>query len=89
MHAPGTIYGGSSAREAPVLLRVVARQRVRDVVMGWDTQSCSDGSYLVYPDAFQGFPLSRDGRVRQPVHATRRRSTTAPSARSTTTCADG
>jgi hypothetical protein len=34
--------------------------------MGWDTQSCSDGSYLVYPDAFQDFRLSRSGAFGNP-----------------------
>jgi hypothetical protein len=66
VHAPGTIYGGATARQAPVVLRVVPQQRVRDVVMGWDTQSCSDGSYLVYPDAFQDFRLSRSGAFGNP-----------------------
>jgi YD repeat-containing protein len=41
-----------------------------DVVMGWDTQSCSDGSCLVYPDAFQGFPLSGTGVFGNPFSYT-------------------
>lgn len=67
VHSPGTIYGGRTSRDAPVLLRVAPKQRrVRDVMLGWDTQSCSDGSYLVYPDAFQGFPMSRTGAFGNP-----------------------
>jgi hypothetical protein len=65
-HAPGTIYGGRTSRDAPVLLRVTPKRRVRDMLIGWDTHTCSDGSYLVYPDSFQGFPLSHTGAFGTP-----------------------
>jgi hypothetical protein len=70
VHAPGTIYGGSTAREAPVLLRVAPKRKVRDLLIGWDTQSCSDSSYHVYPDGFQNVPLSRTGVFGGPMSYT-------------------
>jgi hypothetical protein len=71
VHAPGTIYGGRTSREAPVLLRVDPKhRRVRNVMLVWDTQSCSDGSYHVYPDGFQDFPLSRTGAFGNPFSYT-------------------
>jgi hypothetical protein len=70
VHAPGTIYGGSTARDAPVLLRVARGRQVRDLLIGWDTQSCTDGSYHVYPDAFTNLPLSRTGVFGNPMSYT-------------------
>ena len=70
-HAPGTVYGGSTARDAPVVVHVAPQQRrVHDVLIGWDTQSCTDGSYHVYPDVFQNFRLSRTGAFGDPFSYT-------------------
>jgi hypothetical protein len=67
VHAPRTVYGGSTARNAPVVVHVAPNpRRVHDIMIGWDTQSCSDGSYHVYPDGFQNFPLSRTGAFGNP-----------------------
>jgi hypothetical protein len=66
-HAPGSVYGGSTSRDAPVVLHVLpTRRRVHDILMDWDTQSCTDGSYYVYPDGFVNFPLSRSGAFGNP-----------------------
>lgn len=61
-HAPGAIYAGSTSRGAPVVLQVTAKpRRVRTMLIGWDTRTCSDGSYYAYPDAFHNFSISRSG----------------------------
>jgi hypothetical protein len=70
MHAPGTVYGGRTSRDAPVMLRITPRRRVRELLIGWDTQSCSDGSYAAYPDGFQDFPLSGTGAFGSPFSYT-------------------
>ena len=69
-HAPGVVYGGRTSRDAPVLLRVAPKRRVRDMLIGWDTQSCSDGSYVVYPDGFRNFALSPSGAFGNPFSYT-------------------
>jgi hypothetical protein len=71
--APGTVYGGSTTRGAPVVVHVLPKQRrVHDVLMDWDTQSCTDGSYSEYPDVFVGFPMSRTGAFGNPFSYTAR-----------------
>jgi hypothetical protein len=70
-HAPGKVYGGSTARDAPVVVHMLPRQRrVHDILVGWDTQSCTDGSYHVYPDGFTNFPVSRTGAFGNPFSYT-------------------
>jgi hypothetical protein len=65
--APGRVYGGSTSHDAPVVLHVVPKQhRVHDMMLDWDTQTCSNGSYFSYPDGFVNFPLSRGGAFGNP-----------------------
>jgi hypothetical protein len=69
--APGRVYGGSTAQDAPVIVHVTPRQRrVHDVILDWGTQTCTDGSYHVYPDGFANFPLSRTGAFGNPFSYT-------------------
>jgi hypothetical protein len=70
-HAPGRVYGGSSSSDAPVVLHVVPKQRrLHDIQIGWDTQSCTDGSSHSYPDGFANFPLSTTGAFGNPFSFT-------------------
>jgi hypothetical protein len=71
LHAPGRVYAGSTAQEAPVVLHVTPKHhRVHDLLLDWRTQSCSDGSSWTYPDGFTNFPLSRTGAFGNPMSYT-------------------
>ena len=61
-HSPGTIYGGQTSQEEPVVVRVDAERRmVSDLIAGWDTRTCTpDGSFHI-GDHLGGFALKRTG----------------------------
>jgi hypothetical protein len=70
-HAPGKVYGGSTSRNAPVVLHLLPKQRrVHDILIGWDTHGCTDGSYYVYPEVFENFRLSKAGAFGNPFSYT-------------------
>jgi hypothetical protein len=65
--APRTIYAGSTSQSEPVVVRVVAKpRRVRDVLVSWETQTCTAGGYYRFPDLFGNFRLSRSGAFGDP-----------------------
>jgi len=45
-HAPGTVYGGTTAQGAPVVLRLVGgRKRVSDIFLSWSGPCSPDGAF--------------------------------------------
>jgi hypothetical protein len=61
-HSPGTIYGGQTSQQEPVVLRVDAqRRRVDDLLAGWDTRTCTPDSAFHIGDQLGGFAVKRTG----------------------------
>jgi hypothetical protein len=60
--APGSIFGGSTSQEYPLVLRVdAARKHVSDLITSWDTHTCTPaGSYSV-PEHLGNFALKSTG----------------------------
>jgi hypothetical protein len=56
--APGHLYGGSTAQEEPVVVRVdKRRKRVSDMRIGWETASCQPPGSMRISEWFTDFPL--------------------------------
>jgi hypothetical protein len=61
--APGRIYGGKTSQGAPFVAKVDAkRKRVTDVLVSWETSSCTPDGYIRYPEQLGNFPLASTGR---------------------------
>jgi hypothetical protein len=61
-HAPGTIYGGQTSQENPVVVRVNPNRRtVSDLIAGWDTRTCTPQGAFHIADHFGGFAVKRSG----------------------------
>jgi hypothetical protein len=57
----GRIFGGSTSRDQPVVVRLNrARRAVRDLIVGWDSVSCTPGGYLATTDFFRDFPIRKE-----------------------------
>jgi hypothetical protein len=60
---PGTIYGGRTSQDEPMVVRVDPKRRVvADVLASWHTSTCTPDSLFRFPDSFSGFPLKSTGR---------------------------
>jgi hypothetical protein len=60
--APGTIYGGRSSQEEPVVVRVDRRRRaISDLLVTWSSSTCTPDASFTFPDGFQGLKLKSTG----------------------------
>jgi hypothetical protein len=60
--APGTVYGGVTSQDEPVVVRLdAARRTVDDVITTWHAP-CGDTGFLRAPDHFVRFPVKSTGR---------------------------
>jgi len=65
--APGKVFAGSSSQQNPVVIRVdPRRRRVTDVLLAWDSSTCTPEASYRYPEHFGNFPLSRAGAFGDP-----------------------
>ncbi len=60
--APGTIFGGATSQDEPVVLRVSGR-KISDLMFGWSTHSCApDATHSYsYPEQLSNFKLGSSG----------------------------
>lgn len=58
--SPGRVFGGSTAQEHPVVVRLDAmRRRVADLLIGWESGTCKpDGMFISASESFSAFPLA-------------------------------
>jgi hypothetical protein len=65
--APGKVFAGATSQENPVVIRVDARRRsVSDVLLAWDSSTCTPDASYRYPEHFGNFRLSRAGAFGDP-----------------------
>jgi hypothetical protein len=56
--APGKVFGGLTSEEEPVVVRVDARRRmISDVLLTWESKTCTPPAFIRVPEHFQAFPL--------------------------------
>jgi hypothetical protein len=57
--APGRVYGGKTTQDEPIVVRLDRRRKqVRDVLVGWESASCTPpDAFIRFGDALGGFPL--------------------------------
>lgn len=61
--APGTIYGGRTSQEEPVVVRVdAARKQIADLFVSWRSSTCTPPAGYSFPEQLTGFPLKSTGR---------------------------
>jgi hypothetical protein len=57
-HAPGRLYGGRTAQEEPVVVRVdKRRKRVNEMRIGWESASCQPPGYMRIGEQFANFSV--------------------------------
>jgi hypothetical protein len=61
--APGTIFGGSTSQEYPLVLRVdAAKKHVSDLMTSWNTHTCTPAAFYSVPEHLGNFALKSTGR---------------------------
>ena len=58
--SPGRVFGGSTAQDLPVVVRLDAKRRtVADLMFDWESATCKpEDMYLNNDEEFSGFPLA-------------------------------
>jgi hypothetical protein len=64
--APGTIFGGTTSQDRPIVLRTSGGKTVDDVITSWSAPCGTDGSFFSSPDHWVGFALKSGGRFGNP-----------------------
>jgi hypothetical protein len=60
--APGSVYGGRTSQEEPVVVRVDRKRGViSDLLITWRTATCTPDAVFTYPDGFSGLRLKSAG----------------------------
>jgi hypothetical protein len=56
--APGKVFGGRTSEEEPVVVRVDPRHRmISDVLMTWESQTCTPPAFVRIPERFQALAV--------------------------------
>jgi hypothetical protein len=56
--APGKVFGGQTSEEEPVVVRADARHRmISDVMITWESQTCTPPAFVRIPERFQALRL--------------------------------